>query len=175
MSKTEHDATLNSCIFKIFHFDQSVSIFLISNGRGLSTQGALALLEQLDTYIRVDDSNVEDFHADDVNIQKASSSERIDSNPVEHCANVISLVPKSGRSCGHGRTQGRRKNAPQLCDGYSNNKYSLCSSIICTQMNLSCPTFTAGRTPTRNIVTIPSGPKFLHIVILGQILLWPGV
>ena len=71
----------------------------------MSTQEALALLEQLDTYISGDESNNDDFQIDNVNLQKASSSKNSDSNHMEHCANVVSPVPKSGRSCGHGRKQ----------------------------------------------------------------------
>ena len=93
-----------------------------------------------------------------MNLQKASTSEISDSNVVEHFANVISPVPKSGRSCGHKRTQGRKKNIPNLCNGCTNDKYLSFSGIIWTPMNLSCPTSTAGRTPVRNIETTPSGP-----------------
>ena len=70
--------------------------------RGLRTQEALTLLEQLDTYISDDDSNDEDFRVDNVNLQKALSSESSDSN-----ANVISPVPKPGRSYGHRQMQKR--------------------------------------------------------------------
>ena len=67
----------------------------------MSTRETLALLEQSETYISGDSSNDEDFCVDNVNLQKASSSESSDNNAVEHCANVISPVPKSICSCGH--------------------------------------------------------------------------
>lgn len=127
--------------------------------RGLSTQEALALLEQLDSDISGDDSNDEDFRLDNVNLQNSSSSESSDSDAVEHSTNVISpVIPKSGRSRGRRRSQGRRNNVPNLSDGCSNDKYSSSSGIIWTPMNRNCPTSTAGRTPARNIVSIPSGP-----------------
>ena len=78
---------------------------------------------------------------------------------MEHSINVISSVfPKSGRSRGHMWTQGQRKIVQNLFDGCSNDKYSSSSDIIWTSMNFSCLTSSIGRTPARNIVTIPSGP-----------------
>ena len=126
--------------------------------RRLSTKEAFALPEQLDSYISNDDRNDEDFRVDDVNLQKESSSESSDSNAVEHCVNVISPVPKSEHSFGHRRTEGRRKNIPNLFDVCGNYKYSSCSGIIWTQINFICPISTAGGTPARNIVTNSSGP-----------------
>ena len=52
-------------------------------------------MEQFYSYISGDDNNDEDFLVDNVNLQKASSSEGSDSNAVENCANVIFPVPKS--------------------------------------------------------------------------------
>ena len=98
--------------------------------RGLSTQEAFALLEQLHSYISGCDSSDEDFRVDNVNLQKASSPDSSDSNDIEHCINVISPVPESRRSCGHGQTQRRRKNVPNLCDSCSTDKYSSCNDII---------------------------------------------
>ena len=76
----------------------------------MSTEKCLTFQAHLDSYITGDDNDDEDFSVANVNLQKASSSESSDSNAAEHCANAISPVPKSGRSCGHGRKQGRRKN-----------------------------------------------------------------
>ena len=78
---------------------------------------------------------------------------------MEHSSNVISLVfPKSGRFYGHGQTQGRRNNVPNLSDGCSNDKYLSSGGIFWIPMNLSCLSSPASRTPARNIITIPSGP-----------------
>ena len=64
-------------------------------------------------------------------------------------------VPKSGCFSGHGRTLGQGKNVSNLCDVVSNDKYSSCSGIIWTPMNLSCSA--ADRTPACNIVAITRG------------------
>ena len=116
----------------------SVSIFLISN-----VKKVLALLEKLDSYISGYDSNDEVFRIANMNLQKVSFSKNSDSKAVEHCASVIFLVSKSGPSCEHGWSQGRRKNVPKLCNNCSHDEYSSSSGIIRTPMKLSCPTSTS--------------------------------
>ena len=75
--------------------------------KGLSTQDALAVLEQLDSDISGDDNYDEDFRVDNMNLENISCSENSDRDIVERSANVISPVnPKSGHSRGHRWTQG---------------------------------------------------------------------
>ena len=113
--------------------------------RELSSQDALALLEQLDSDIFGDDIDDEDFRVDNANLQNALPSENNDSYAVEHSANVLPLA------------LGRRKNIPNISDGCSNKKYSSSSCIIWTQMNITCSIFTVGRSTAYNIADIPSG------------------
>ena len=102
----------------------------------MSTQEAVALLQQLDSEISGDDSifvTFENFRVDNLNLQNASSSESSDSDAVEHCASNQDIC------CRHGRTQRRRINLQNLCNGFSNDKCLSSRGIIWTPMKLSCP------------------------------------
>ena len=109
MSKTDYDAKLNSSVFKIFHFDQSVTIFLISNAERIVYTGGPCPPGEDRFICKWYDSNDEDFRVDNLSLQKTTPSESSGNNSVERDANTISPVPKSGRSCGQGLTQGRRE------------------------------------------------------------------
>ena len=139
--------------------------------KALRSQENLVLLEKLDSNISGEDSIFvifEDFRVDNVNVQNASSTESSDSDAVEHFVNVIStVIPKSRCSCGHGQPQGHRNNVSNLSDYCSNGTYSLSKGIIWTLMNLSCPPSIAGRTLTRKIVKIPSGPSYFTYHNIG--------
>ena len=117
--------------------------------RRLNTLEGLALLEQLHTNINVDDRK-----------------RRLPKAVTVMLCNILTmwfhpfpnelptaLVDMSGQG----------KNIRNLCDGCSIDKSLSCSGIIWTPMNLSCPTYTSGRTPAPKILTIPSGPtSFAH-------------
>ena len=157
-SETEHDATFNSSVFKTFHYEQNVSIFLISNAKKIEYTGGPCLSVVIKYSCSADDSKDEDFYDDNVNLQKASTSESSENNAVEHCANVISPIPKSGRSCRYGRTQGRRNNILNLCDGCSNDKYSI-AAVLCYSDELKLPHFHCrSQNNSQYILTIPNGP-----------------
>ena len=75
-------------------------------------QMAIALLEQLDSYISDDDSNDEDFCVDNINLQKASSSKSSDSKAGDHCINVISPIRKQDFIVDMGGCKDKEKNVP---------------------------------------------------------------